>query len=71
MRKVLDYGLFARSIAGVGGAVNGARTKDMYIAELKAEYPPTEGWEIVSSEYAGTTAEGFIIFIVLQKVAYA
>lgn len=71
MRKVVDFGLFARTVSGVGAAVNGAVDKATYLGLLKREYPPEDGWEIVTSQFGGTTAEGFIVFVLLQKVVYA
>lgn len=69
VKQVVDYGLFMRTVGGA--AVNGARNKAMLIAELKAEYPPEDGWELVSTEFTGQSPEGWTFAVFLQKVKYA
>lgn len=68
MEKSTKYGLFVRTVSSTGRAESGARSKAQFIAELEAEYPPSEGWRIVGTEFAGLiTAEGYTVMLSLQK----
>lgn len=69
VRKVTDYGLFLRTVGMA--PVNGARNKVLLLEELKAEYPPEDGWEIVSTQFTGQSPEGWTFAFFLQKVTYA
>lgn len=68
-RKVLHYGIFIRTINQVG--INGARDKATFLAELEAEYPPSKGWEIVTTNYVTQNPEGYTVILTVQQVEYA
>lgn len=67
MEKVVDYGVFGRTLGQAD--ISGARSKQTFLKELKEEYPPEDGWRIVSTEYTGQSPEGWTVFVFLQKYA--
>lgn len=72
MRKVLDYGLFVRAVNRLGAQMpDGSVNKAAFVAQLKEEYPPEKGWEIVNAEKVGEQAEGIIFAYYMQQVQYA
>lgn len=70
MNKVAKhYGFFMRTI-GPAITASGARSKDVAMAELEKEYPPSAGWEIVQMSYTGNPPEGFTFAFGLTQFEY-
>lgn len=70
MNKVAKhFGFFMRTI-GMAATSSGGRSKMQALAELEAEYPPKDGWEITMASYTGNPPEGFTFGVWLTQYEY-
>lgn len=71
MKKVAThFGFFMRTISDNLKPGSNNVTKQMFFAAMEAEYPPDEGWEIVSTIYTGQQPEGYTIGFGLTQYEY-
>lgn len=62
------FGFFSRTISG--NPQSGSRSKAQFFAELEAEYPPKDGWEIVQANYVSQAPEGYTYGVWLTQFEY-
>lgn len=65
-RKEINRGLFVRTVA-YGQTQNGARFKPQFFAEMDAEYPMAQGWEIIGTHFTGQNPEGLTFAVFLAQ----
>lgn len=63
------FGFFMRTI-GPAATASGARSKQIALAELEQEYPPSQGWEVTQMSYTGNPPEGYTFAFGLTQFEY-